>query len=177
MKYLITTIRMDGKRDFEVVEAADIEKAIEYATSVFDLTMVGFKRITRNNVVHLNKFCLSGNPVCRGFATNTRKITIMQVDYTEYFSPRLQVCSDFAELKDYLAPLLKGDERVYENGIVARFKPTTIHYNVRMAYTNNCGELVLTFSHAFSYPRIFVGSSLEDCIQQAQKHYSVMKQF
>ena len=167
---------MDGKHTFEVVEAADIEKAIEYATEDFDPTMVGFKRVTRKGIVHLNKYAKSGNAISTR-PTCTRKFIIQQVDYTEYYSPRLETCATFDELKDYLAPLLKGDERVYENGIVARFKPTTIHYNVRMAYTNNCGELVLTFSHAFSYPRIFVGSSLEDCIQQAQKHYSVMKQF
>lgn len=175
MKYLITKIRMNGKRTFEVVEAADIEKAIEYVTEDFAPTM-GFKRVTRKGIVHLNKYAKSGNAISTR-PTCTRKFIIQQVNYIELFSPRLEICATFDELKDYLAPLLKGDERVYENNIVARFEPSTTTYFVRMAYTNNCGELVLTFSHALSYPRIFVGSSLEDCIQQAQKHYSVMKQF
>lgn len=89
----------------------------------------------------------------------------------------MKTLKTFNELQRVLESLPKDCEAVFANAIICKFQPKTATYNVRLSLTYNCGEYVLTFSNAMSYPCIFVGSNIDACINQAKMHYSVTKKF
>ena len=178
MKFIVTTTKMSGKQRHTVVDADNMQEAINFATCDFALDCVKFKKRTRNGVVTLTKTTLNGEKP-KYKPSRTKDIVIRPADYYDAYEMNtpIKLTSSFDELQHTLEMMPQPCQATIHNKVVARFRYNLedTPYNVRMTTTFHGNSIVLTFTECNNdeaIPCVFVGTNIDACVNQAKMAYN-----
>lgn len=88
----------------------------------------------------------------------------------------MKTLETFKQLQ-YVLETLSCTEEVLQNKVICKFRPKTATYSVSLTFAYGTRESIVTFKGQGAYPCIFVGSTIDSCIEKAKMHYNAENKF
>ena len=89
----------------------------------------------------------------------------------------MEITKTFKQLQTVLELTPQCADEVMANKPIVKFRPKTATYSVSLTFAYGTRESIVTFKSSGAYPCIFVGSTIDSCIEKARVHYSAENKF